>query len=159
MICIGYYFKIFYGRGCSMEILSAALAFAITMLVLAMVVSAFVELIHRILSMRESGLQYMLQQTFDQVLSKYCTQEAVQRLTPDLAPRQPGNKFVEFVRALGAMGVKPETATETLRRSFVERMSTNRAPMGVPPDATPTDHPAKVQKNACGGSASGAAAI
>jgi hypothetical protein len=110
-----------------MQILESALAFAITMLVLAMVVSALVETIHRILSMRESGLQYMLGQIFDQVFAKYLSEEAVKKLTKDVTILK--------------------TPAETLRKSFVERMSTNRAPMGVPPDATPTDSAAQVTKN------------
>ena len=54
-----------------MQLIEAALAFAITMLALSLVVSSFVEIIHRICSMREAGLKYMLGQMFDQVLDKY----------------------------------------------------------------------------------------
>ena len=54
-----------------MQLIEAALAFAITMLALSLVVSSFVEIIHRIFSMREAGLKYMLGQMFDQVLAKY----------------------------------------------------------------------------------------
>src|SRR3954447_26180266 len=96
-----------------MEILAAALAFAITMLVLAMVVSAFVELIHRIFSMREAGLKYMLEQMFEQVLKK------------------PIENFKSQVPALG------QTSIDEISASFVERMSSNRAPMGVTPKELP----------------------
>ena len=54
-----------------MQLIEAALAFAITMLALSLVVSSFVEIIHRIFSMRETGLKYVLGQMFDQVLAKY----------------------------------------------------------------------------------------
>jgi hypothetical protein len=54
-----------------MQVLSAALAFAIIMLVLSMVVSALVETIHRLLGMRERGLYYLLGQFYDQVLKPY----------------------------------------------------------------------------------------
>ena len=54
-----------------MQLIEAALAFAITMLALSLVVSSFVEIIHRIFSMREAGLKYVLGQMFDQVLAKY----------------------------------------------------------------------------------------
>ena len=57
--------------GEAMQLIEAALAFAITMLVLSLVVSSFVELVHRIFSMREDGLKHMLGQLFDQVLAKY----------------------------------------------------------------------------------------
>jgi hypothetical protein len=49
----------------------AALAFAITMLALSLMVSSFVEIIHRIFSMREAGLKYVLGQMLDQVLDKH----------------------------------------------------------------------------------------
>ena len=54
-----------------MQLIEAALAFAITMLALSLVVSSFVEIIHRIFSMREAGLKYVLGQMFDQVIAKY----------------------------------------------------------------------------------------
>ena len=53
-----------------MQLIEAALAFAITMLALSLVVSSFVEIIHRIFSMREEGLKHVLRQMFDQVLEK-----------------------------------------------------------------------------------------
>jgi hypothetical protein len=43
----------------------AALAFAITMLALSLMVSSFVEIIHRIFSMREARLKYVLGQMLD----------------------------------------------------------------------------------------------
>jgi hypothetical protein len=100
-----------------MEILAAALAFAITMLVLAMVVSAFVELIHRIFSMREAGLKYMLEQMFEQVLKK------------------PIENFKLQVPALAGQSI------DQISASFVERMSSNRAPMGVTPKELPVGRP------------------
>jgi len=108
-----------------MQILEAALAFAITMLVLSLTCSSIVEIIHRIFSMREAGLQYMLGQMFDQVLVKYIKPELVDKLK--------------------AAGLTPEDRTlvanelEAARKNFMERMSSNRAPMGVTPKATPTD--------------------
>ena len=56
-----------------MQLIEAALAFAITMLALSLVVSSFVEIIHRIFSMREDGLKHVLRQMFDQVLKKHLT--------------------------------------------------------------------------------------
>jgi len=60
-----------------MQLIEAALAFAITMLALSLVVSSFVEIIHRICSMREAGLKYMLGQMFDQVIAKYLSDDKV----------------------------------------------------------------------------------
>jgi hypothetical protein len=54
-----------------MQIISAALAFAITMLVLSMVVASLVETIHRLLGMRERGLYYLLGRFYDQVIGLY----------------------------------------------------------------------------------------
>ena len=107
-----------------MQILEAALAFAITMLVLSLVSSSFVEIIHRIFSMREAGLKHMLGQLFDQVLVKYVHKHAMAQLAA-------GAKLPDDVAKL----------IETTRASFVESMSSNRAPMGVEPAATPTARP------------------
>lgn len=117
-----------------MQLIEAALAFAITMLVLSLIVSSFVELIHRVLSMREAGLKYMLGQMFDQVLKKYLTDEKVLALVNGSLPE--GKKIT----------TAPE-AWNVFRNSFVERMSANRAPMGVTPNATPNDAAAKVDSN------------
>lgn len=52
-----------------MQILSAALAFAITMLILSMVTNVMVETIHRIWGMRTVGLRLMLGHLFDRVVA------------------------------------------------------------------------------------------
>jgi hypothetical protein len=106
-----------------MQILEAALAFAITMLVLSLVCSSFVEIIHRALLMREAGLKYMLGQLFDQVLMKYVKPWAETEAAK--YPDYKGKKHVEDVYAAA-------------RDSFVQRMSANRVPMGVQPNAPPT---------------------
>jgi hypothetical protein len=100
-----------------MQILEAALAFAITMLVLSLTCSSFVEIVHRIFSMRENGLQYMLAQMFDQVLKKY---------------------FDKYEKAIPGYA---EAEVAAIRKSFVERMSSNRAPMGATPKVLPTTPP------------------
>jgi hypothetical protein len=108
-----------------MPLIEAALAFAITMLALSLVVSSFVELVHRVFSMREAGLKYMLEQMFDQVLAKYAVPAALTTLN-DAASTQ----------------AQRDTATAAIasaRNAFVARMSANRAPMGVTPKATLTD--------------------
>ena len=105
-----------------MQLIEAALAFAITMLALSLVVSSFVEMIHRICSMREAGLKYMLGQMFDQVLDKYIRPGIAASVPADAADRE--GKISEFV--------------ESARKGFVERMSANRAPMGAAPRSTPT---------------------
>jgi len=108
-----------------MPLIEAALAFAITMLALSLVVSAFVELIHRIFAMREAGLKYMLEQMFDQVLAKY------------VVPTE-----LATVNNAGLPQPQKDTAAKTIREArdaFVARMRANRVPMGVTPKATPTD--------------------
>jgi hypothetical protein len=62
-----------------MQLIEAALAFAITMLALSLVVSSFVEIIHRIFSMREEGLKHVLRQMFDQVLAKHVDERRILR--------------------------------------------------------------------------------
>lgn len=107
-----------------MQLIEAALAFAITMLALSLVVSSFVEIIHRVFSMREEGLKHVLRQMFDQVLSKHV-------VDPALLKARDGN-LAEADRKAA------EAAIIAARNDFVVRMSANRAPMGAAPRATPT---------------------
>src|SRR5437016_3615822 len=95
-------------RGCRaseapMQIISAALAFAITMLVLSMVVASLVETIHRLLGMRELGLYYLLGRFYDNVLAPY-------RRNPDDPTWH---------------------AAPALRTDFQDRMSEIRTPVGL----------------------------
>jgi hypothetical protein len=117
-----------------MPLIEAALAFAITMLALSLVCSSFVEMVHRIFSMREAGLKYMLGQMFDQVLRKYLKTEDVLKLVDN--SQIPADAKGDAGKVLAIV-----------RKAFVERMSANRAPMGVTPKATPTDPAAHVAKN------------
>ena len=110
-----------------MQLIEAALAFAITMLALSLVVSSFVEIIHRICSMREEGLKHVLRQMFDQVIRKHLTEE--KRL-----------ELVNQSRPAGQPQIaSAEEALKILRDAFVARMSANRAPMGAAPRATATN--------------------
>ena len=59
-----------------MQIIEAALAFAVTMLVLSIVCSALVETIHRTFGMREAGYRKMLGELFDYVLTTYAQSES-----------------------------------------------------------------------------------
>ena len=116
-----------------MQLIEAALAFAITMLVLSLIVSSFVELIHRIFSMREAGLRHMLGQLFDQVLAKHV-------LKAEFDKR---NNFAlsDNERKLA------QDKIDEMKKAFVARMSANRAPMGATRKATPSDAVEKVKKN------------
>ena len=110
-----------------MQLIEAALAFAITMLALSLVVSSFVEIIHRICSMREEGLKHVLRQMFDQVIKKHLTEE--KRL-----------ELVNQSRPAGQPQIaSAEEALKILRDAFVARMSANRAPMGAAPRASSTN--------------------
>jgi hypothetical protein len=64
-----------------MQVITAALAFAIVMLVLSMVVSTLVETIHRIFGMRESGLYVMLGRLYDEILIHYSGEGTSERLS------------------------------------------------------------------------------
>jgi len=104
-----------------MQLIEAALAFAITMLALSLVVSSFVEIIHRIFSMREEGLKHVLGQMFDQVLAKHVVGASLEQTGSAEADRKAA-----------------EAAITAARDAFVARMSANRAPMGAAPRATAT---------------------
>src|SRR5438132_13590611 len=109
-----------------MQLIEAALAFAITMLALSLVVSSFVEIIHRIFSMREEGLKHVLRQMFDQVLKKHLTDDKILALVNQSRPE--GQPPIAIA----------EEALKIFRDGFVERMSANRAPMGAAPRAVAT---------------------
>ena len=57
--------------------LNAALAFAITMLILSMSTSVIVETIHRAAGLREKGLKVVLERFYEQVVAPYLTQTGV----------------------------------------------------------------------------------
>ena len=124
-----------------MPLIESALAFAITMLVLSLIVSSLVELIHRAFSMREAGLQSMLGQMFEQVLAKYVLPtvktevEAAVKADPKLDAAAQSKMVQEKLAAA--------------RDAFVSRMSANRAPMGVTPDATPAHTAEDTKSDPC----------
>jgi hypothetical protein len=118
-----------------MPLIEAGLAFAITMLALSLVCSTFVEIIHRIFAMREAGLKYMLEQMFDQVLTKY--------IRPGLNTTVAADPAI----AADARTARVQALLADARKAFVARMSANRAPMGVTPKATPADPTDKVRTN------------
>jgi hypothetical protein len=142
-----------------MPLIEAALAFAITMLALSLIVSSFVEIIHRAFKMREAGLKFMLEQLFDQVLVKY-VEPMEQAASAKLAQARDDRKkaIEEQAKALAAKDEKAkkiadkavaaaeqiiaesgkivEDAYKTFRDRFVERMTANRSPVGLKPDTT-----------------------
>jgi hypothetical protein len=112
-----------------MPLIEAALAFAITMFVLSLVCSSLVEVIHRALKLRENGLEYMLEQLFDQVLSKY--------LDPFVAAKLADIDYVKKLadsKELRAVDITVAHVLDSARNSFVERMTANRVPVGLPAD-------------------------
>ena len=87
----------------AMQALDAALAFAITMLILAMVVTTLVETLHRLFGLREKGLAILLGNFYDRILSS---------------------------RSGGVLGAP---TIEDGRRAFIEMMTINRGPVGTAP--------------------------
>ena len=57
--------------------LNAALAFAITMLILSMVTSVFVETIHRFIGLREKGLKLLVGHVYDRVIAPYLDKQGL----------------------------------------------------------------------------------
>ena len=122
-----------------MPLINSALAFAITMLALSLTCSAFIELIHRAFKMREAGLKYMLEQMFDQVLVKYAK---------PLADKELGKLGAD------APGIL-ENAYKSVRESFVDAMTANRAPVGLPADPTLKAAPLKAAASTAKSAADG----
>lgn len=90
--------------------LNAALAFAVTMLILSMVTNVFVETIHRFAGMREKGLALMLGHLFDRVLAQ---------------------RYPELGGGTATMTEEQRLALATKRELFIDYMTVNRAPTGT----------------------------
>ena len=88
-----------------MQALDAGLAFAITMLILAMVVTTLVETLHRLFGLREKGLAILLGNFYDRIL---------------------------FSRSGGVLR-GADDARARARRAFIEMMTINRGPVGKAP--------------------------
>lgn len=86
-----------------MQALDAALAFAITMLILAMVVTTLVETLHRVFGLREKGLAILLGNFYDRIL--YARSGGVLRGDDDR------RAFIEMMTVnRGPVGTAPMTA-------------------------------------------------
>jgi hypothetical protein len=148
-----------------MPLLDSALAFALTMLALSLACSAAVELIHRMLKMRQAGFKYMLDQMFDQVLSKYVepalkkavaeTDAAYQAKKKEAALKDP----VKDTSAIAQLEAEAKKLIEGFdvtaeltkaKEAFVERMRANRAPMRDGPYADLTGSSTVVPENSRG---------
>jgi hypothetical protein len=82
----------------AMQWLTALLAFAVTMLIFAIIVSTFVELIHRLLGYRSQGLRLMLESLYERVIKD--------RLSgPDKPTAQ---KFADIIMENRALASQPE---------------------------------------------------
>lgn len=81
--------------------LNAGLAFAVTMLILSMVTSTFVETIHRLLAMRVKGLRLMLGHFFDRVIALHY---------PDADASQLEKMKSEFIDLMSVNRSPPGTA-------------------------------------------------
>ena len=88
-----------------MQLIEAALAFAITMLALSLVVSSFVEIIHRICSMREAGLKYMLGQMLDQVLDEHIRSGIAPACRPTRRSQRPTERQDQRIGRKRAQGL------------------------------------------------------
>jgi hypothetical protein len=148
-----------------MPLLDSALAFAITMLALSLACSAAVELIHRILKMRQAGFKYMLDQMFDQVLSKYVepamkkavaeTDKAYLAKVEEKALKDPVKdaSAIAQLEAEAKKLIEGFDVTAELKKAkdaFVERMRANRAPMRDGPYADLTGSSTVVPENSRG---------
>ena len=107
-----------------MNWLTAALAFAITMLLLTSMVSAIVESVQRVFGLRRRGLQWMLRAMYEEVgrLRPDLVSQlgrAAQALTVPVQASGVIQKAAAWLRGLGAAPLAPATAR------FLETMSSN----------------------------------
>jgi hypothetical protein len=88
-----------------MQWLTALLAFAVTMLIFAIIVSTFVELIHRLFGYRSQGLRLMLESLYERVIKD--------RLTRQDKPT--AQEFAQIIMENRALAAQPEP-TGLIRR-------------------------------------------
>lgn len=88
-----------------MQLLDAAIAFALTIAGLATVVSIIIEMIHRALSLRSKGLRAMLEQHFDDVIE------------PVIKP--------QVEQAIKGMEKSLEDELKSLREDLIDKMTSN----------------------------------
>jgi hypothetical protein len=121
-----------------MPLIEAALAFAITMLALSLICSSIVEIVHRTFKLRENGLEYMLEQLFDQVLVKYVEPLAEKKLAAagDDIDKILAKEAILPKEKKAPARTRIQVAYQLVRDSFVERMIANRAPVGMKADLT-----------------------
>jgi hypothetical protein len=109
-----------------MQTLEAILAFAITMLILAMIASSMTEMVHRWLNLRPEGLRRMLDSMYDDVLSRYLPKEIAQAV--DSKPGSDAAAVIDAFKELGPRALSalahidvekpdPKVIVETLRRA------------------------------------------
>jgi hypothetical protein len=149
-----YDFLFIAGLGEIMQLIEAALAFAITMLVLSLTCSSFVEILHRVFLMREAGLKYMLEQLFDQILARYVRPaieeqqtSKIEKAVSDDPSVTAANKNAVIESRLKA---EVDALLKTTRQGFLDQMTANRAPMGADPKATPSNGTGGTASNSWG---------
>ncbi len=98
-----------------MQWITAILAFAVTMLVFAMVTSTLVESIHRVLSLRTAGLKLMLANVFDYAVRPHLAGVVAASAAPPMA------------KQTATDAGPPIQSPEEARQAFVEHMTLNRA--------------------------------
>lgn len=81
-----------------MQWLTALLAFAVTMLIFSVIVSTFVEMIHRLFGLRNQGLRLMLESLYERVIAE--------RLTD--ADKPTAQEFASIIMENRAMAAQPE---------------------------------------------------
>lgn len=91
-----------------MQWITATLAFAVTMLIFAMVTSALVESVHRLLALRTAGLKLLLGNVFDHAIRQHLAKVEMPALKAQLDPALDAN-------------------WAAARNAFVELMTLNRA--------------------------------
>ena len=97
--------------------LGAALAFSLSMIIFSTIVSALTEAIHRVLHLREAGLQHMLDQLFAQAVGDPGKRKVfVEKLTRNLAVGDATGKMQGFAHWFASRHVSTLHWRELLRR-------------------------------------------
>jgi hypothetical protein len=99
-----------------MQWLTALLAFAVTMLIFAIIVSTFVEMIHRFWNLRAKGMQLMLERLYDKVVLPYLT---VKPADPDAARTEFALRIMQNRASTGADDLPPAPLAPAASAGFI----------------------------------------
>ncbi len=107
-----------------MQWLTALLAFATTMLIFAVFVSSFVELIHRVFKLRRQGMELMLENLYTRVIEPHLTAEQAKKVS--------AGRFVTIIMENRAIARQDDEQQRSGIGAFVHRLIDSSSMTDIP---------------------------